>query len=376
MKLHPATLLKITVPVVALAVLAGVARAWPVEVEGHRVSGGTVTQEVLGIGMLESARAVPISFEASGRVTRLAVDEGDVVTEGALLGEVDMTRALHELEVSSASVGAAAGDVARAAADLERGQVAAALAARDRARADTLFASAGITAAAHDAAVERDDGARAAVRALEANVRRVASGRAVATGGQRIREAQVSDGHLVSPLAGLVVSRAVEVGQWVAAGTPAFTVASTDAYEVQAWVDETALGRLTVGQPVRLVFRSHAERSFPGQVLRIGHEVDRQTHELLVDIAVLEAPANAAIGQRADAWIEVAQHEAVASVPRGWCDTTCLVAQDGRAVTRPVTLGLVGRDVVEVVSGLSAGDVVLRPDTVTDGRRVRVTETP
>jgi multidrug efflux pump subunit AcrA (membrane-fusion protein) len=168
----------------------------------------------------------------------------------------------------------------------------------------------------------------------------------------------------------------VEVGQWVSAGTPAFVVASTASYEVHAWVDETALGRLAIGQTVRLVFRSAPERAFPGQVLHIARQVDRQTHELLVDIAVLEAPANAAIGQRADAWVQVGQHEGVTWVPRGWCDTTCLVAQDGRALTRPVTLGLVGRERVEVVAGVSEGDVVLRPGSLADGRRVRVTEVP
>jgi hypothetical protein len=65
----------------ALAVvglIAGVttARAWPVEAQGHRVEPGVIVDEVLGVGVLESAREVRVAFEASGRVTALAVDEG------------------------------------------------------------------------------------------------------------------------------------------------------------------------------------------------------------------------------------------------------------------------------------------------------------
>ena len=186
----------------------------------------------------------------------------------------------------------------------------------------------------HEAALERDASAQAEVRAMKSALRQAESNRTVAARTSGIRAAQVADGRLTSPLAGLVVARDVEAGQLVTPGTPAFTIVATDAMRVRAWVDETALGRLAVGQPVRLVFRSEGDRSFAGTVERIGREVDRQTHELLVDVTVHELPTNFAVGQRADAWIEVGRRAADASVPRGWCETECAVVDGGRVASR------------------------------------------
>lgn len=358
----------------ALALVGGgatVARLWPVPVEGRAVSAGPIVAEVLGIGSLESTREVRVAFEASGRVTALEFDEGDVVAEGDVLGVLDVDDATRELDVSAASARGAWDDIDRAQADLDRGQAAADLAARDRIRTEALFKGGDVATVVVEAAVERDESAKATVRGLEAALRRARSNQVAASGSQRIREARVSDGQLPSPLSGLVVARSVEVGQWVAAGSPAFTIVDAAAFEVKAWVDETALARLDVGQPARLVFRSEPDRSYPGRVTSIGREVDRNTHELLVDVAVLELPKNFAVGQRADAWIEVGRSAATARVPRGWCDATCLVDDGGRVASRPVTLGLVGRDDVQVLAGLVPGDVVLAPDAPL-GRRVRV----
>ena len=54
--------------VVGLIAVVTTARAWPVEAQGHRVEQGVIVDEVLGVGVLESAREVRVAFEASGRV--------------------------------------------------------------------------------------------------------------------------------------------------------------------------------------------------------------------------------------------------------------------------------------------------------------------
>ena len=359
-----------------LIAVVATARAWPVEAQGHRVEPGVVVDEVLGVGVLESAREVRVAFEASGRVVGLAVDEGALVAEGELLGTIDASDAARDLAVAESAEGVAAAATGRARAELERARAGASRAATERARADTLAAKGAIHAAEHDAALERDASAQAEVRAMKSALRQAEQSRELAARTRGIRAAQVADGRLTSPLAGLVVARDVEAGQLVTPGMPAFTIVATDAMRVRAWVDEAALGRLAVGQPVRLVFRSEGQRSFEGTVERIGREVDRQTHELLVDVAVEDLPKNFAVGQRADAWIEVGRRAADASVPRGWCGTECAVVDDGgRVAARPVTLGLIGRELVEVLRGLAPGEVILAPGTPV-GTRVRVVGAP
>lgn len=368
-------LLKLALPVVLVGSLGAVAWGWPVEAKGQIVEPGNVVDEVLGVGVLESAREVRVTFEASGRVTTLAVDEGAMVTEGDVLGTIDASDASRDLAVAESTEGAATAAVERARAELQRADTAAARAAKDRARADSLAAAGVIPPSDHEAAVERDASAQAETRAMASALRQAEQSRDVAARARAIRTAQVADGRLTSPLSGLVVARDVEAGQLVTPGTPAFTIVATDVMRVTAWVDETALGRLAVGQPARLLFRSEGARSFPGTVTRIGREVDRQTHELLVDVAVLELPTNFAVGQRADAWIEVGRRDAVTSVPRGWCDVECTVAADGRVASRAVTFGLVGRQSVEVLTGLAPGDIVLAPGAPV-GKRVRVVGAP
>ena len=361
--------------VVGLIAVVTTARAWPVEAQGHRVEQGVIVDEVLGVGVLESAREVRVAFEASGRVTALAVDEGAIVALGDVLGTIDASDASRDLAVAEAVAGAAGAAIGRARAELERARAGASRAATERARADKLLAAGAIHMSDHEAAIERDASAQAEVRAMKSALRQAESNRTVAARTSGIRAAQVADGRLTSPLAGLVVARDVEAGQLVTPGTPAFTIVATDAMRVRAWVDETALGRLAVGQPVRLVFRSEGDRSFAGVVERIGREVDRQTHELLVDVTVHDLPTNFAVGQRADAWIEVGRRAADVSVPRGWCETECAVVDGGRVASRPVTLGLAGRESVEVLRGLAPGEVVLAPGTPV-GTRVRVVEAP
>ena len=102
-----------------------------------------------------------------------------------------------------------------------------------------------------------------------------------------------------------------------------------------------------------------------GKVDRVGRESDRQTHELLVDVLLAAVPPRIAIGQRSDTWIEVGRRTGVVRVPlsfvRRGADgaTSCWVDRDGRVSTTPVVLGVAGIDLVEVTSGLAAGDVVL-----------------
>lgn len=356
-----------------LVPLAGVAaaRAWPVEAAGVAVGRSDVVAEVLGVGTLESDREVAVSFEVAGRVTSLAVDEGAPVRAGDLLGTVDVSDAGRELAVAEASVEAAHAAVARAAAELDRAQAGRARASADLDRARALAAAGALPLAELDAAVERARAADAEVEALRAGLAQAGRAHEVADRTRAVRVAQVRDGELRSPLDGLVVARRVEAGQLVGPGTPAFSVASTAALRVRAWVDEAALGRLQPGQPARITLRSEPGRAFAGRLEVIGREVDRSTHELLVEVAALELPASFALGQRADVWIEVGRREAVTAVPRGWCEDGCAVVEDGRVALRPVSLGLEGRERVEVRAGLGPDDVVLAPGAPV-GRRVRV----
>lgn len=154
---------------------------------------------------------------------------------------------------------------------------------------------------------------------------------------------------------------------------------STDEMWITAWVDETELARLAEGQPARVVFRSEPGVAYAGAVARVGRETDRETRELVVDVRVAKLPATWAVGQRAEAYIEVARKDAVTVLPAALLQvrgnqTGVMLDVGGTATWRAIEVGLRGRATVEATAGLSPGDVVVRltdASALREGRRIR-----
>lgn len=169
---------------------------------------------------------------------------------------------------------------------------------------------------------------------------------------------------LVSPFEGIVVRRLRDTGDTATVGTTVFRVVATDALWSRAWVDESALPQLREGQPVRVRLGSDSKPSLLGTVDRIGREVDRQTHELLIDVLLTAVPARIAIGQHADMWIEVERSKDVTLLPLAFMhrdgETAFSYVDPGGRIRRvPVSLGAQGTDDVQITANLVPNDVVL-----------------
>ena len=164
-------------------------------------------------------------------------------------------------------------------------------------------------------------------------------------------------------------------------GTSIFLLISTQRLWIRAWVDETEMQRVTAGQRARVVFRAEPEVGYNGKVVRLGRETDRETREFLVDVEIDQLPRNWSVGQRADVFIETARKEGATIVParlimRNKEETGVMAIRDGRAVWQPVKIGLRGHTHVEIVEGLSPGEIVVDmqgPDVIPEGRRIEMT---
>jgi HlyD family secretion protein len=131
-----------------------------------------------------------------------------------------------------------------------------------------------------------------------------------------------------------------------------------------------------------VVFRSEPAHSYAGYVARLAREADRETREFLVEVRAEQLPANWAVGQRAEVYIDTARKSNVVLLPNAFLvvregKSGVFVAVGGRASWRPLKLGLRAREAVEVVDGLQPGDVVARPrdpkkGPLEEGRRVAV----
>ena len=179
-------------------------------------------------------------------------------------------------------------------------------------------------------------------------------------------QARLADTQITAPFDGLIVRRQRDAGDVAVPGSPILTLISTAELWISAWVDETEMSRLKVDQPARVVFRSEPDREFTGKVYRLGREADRETREFVVDVRILELPANWAVGQRADVFIETERKPEVTVLPPGfvvWRDNEpgVFLNANGSAEWRPLVLGLRRHDMVEVVRGVEPGELVILP---------------
>jgi HlyD family secretion protein len=195
------------------------------------------------------------------------------------------------------------------------------------------------------------------------------------------RQALLGDTEIVAPFDGLIVQRYRDPGDIAVPGSPVLELVSTKELWITAWVDETEMSRVAEGQPARVAFRSEPDHAYRGEVARLGRQADRETREFTVDVRVLELPKNWAVGQRAEVYIETARKTGVIVLPANyilWRDEEpgVLVRQGQYATWRVLTLGLSGREVVEVLGGLQSGDAVLLPANAKTadiaGRRISV----
>jgi len=366
-----------------IAVLVGV--LWwqwfaSVSVTSHTVVSRTVAAEVMGTGTLEARTSAIVGPKIGGLIVHVAADQGDRVAGGALLFQ------LEDADIEQ-QVGIAKSDIAAVNATLDRLRAAQRGAQAVLAQATTSHERI-VALASSNAASKRDlDKASEALSVAQAESSVAAA--AVVEGRKRLEAAKRSleyqrvrlhDTTIEAPFDGLIVRRNRDVGDVVASAASVFEIVSTKEMWISAWVDETALARLHEGEPARVEFRSQPGAEFPGEVVRVGREVDRETRELLVDVRVDQLPEVWAIGQRAEVYIRVDQRNGATALPAEFVlvrdgQTGVMLDDAGRARWRDITVGLRGRDVVAVIQGLSAGDVVLSPadvrgEPLREGRRI------
>ncbi len=350
----------------------------PVSVRAHTVDRGPVVREVFGRGTLESRREVQLGFDLVGRVADLLVDEGDRVKLGQVLGHLAPEQFSADVRTATSAVSAARAAIARLAADEKRAAATLVFAEAEALRNRTLATRGVVSTRDLDLVEQQLALARAEVERVRASREEAQRMIAVASGTADARSATAGRAVLVSPFDGVVVRRSRDPGDTVTVGTTVLRVVATDTLWSRAWIDESALPSLGEGQPVRVRLAASGPATAAGKVDRIGREVDRQTHELLVDVVLDRAPARAAMGQRADVWIEVERRPDAVRVPVGFvaregARAWCFVGRDGRIRRVPVELGLAGGDLVEVSSGLAVGDVVLASnepaERLPEGRR-------
>ena len=368
-----------------VAALAGLAvyrlKFNPMPVTAHTVTSGEVSGEVMGTGTLEARIKTTISPRIQERLAEVLVDQNDLVKSGQLLARLDDGELKMQVEVAEATHLAARASLERVKTDEARAQAVDKQARLNHQRVFDLMATKVTSQDELDKAIEALQVAAADVLRSQASIAEAESQVVTAEKNLAYQRERLSYTRIVSPYDGLVVRRDRDPGGVVVPGGSLLQLISTNEIWVSAWVDETAMTDLVVGQPSRVVFRSDPTKSFRGKVARLGRETDRETREFLVDVGVSELPRNWTVGQRAEVFIETGRKPQALLVPRRFVQWRegkpgVFVNQQGKASWRALTLGLNGRESLEVTQGLSSGEQVVAPRdakqaAIREGLRIR-----
>lgn len=350
----------------------------PVPVESCVVKTGLISAEAMGTGTLEARVRATISPKISGRIERVLVDQGDKVIKGQELVLLDDEDLRQQVEMAKAELSVAHAGVEKAVSGIKSAQATEKEAKASYARISQLAPSGAVSVDALEKSQQQLEVAQAELD--RAQTAKIEAEKLVikAEASFQFAQAQLAYTVVRAPFDGLIVRRNREPGDVVVPGSMVLDMISLDELWISAWVDETLLNQLEVGQASKIVFRSDPEIELPGKVVRIAPEADRETREVLVDVGIDRLPKSWAIGQRAEVFVETARKENALVIPQrvvAWRQQQpgVFAIDNARAYWRKITLGIQGKENVEAAEGLQPDQAVLIPGLKLprDGRAVK-----
>ena len=348
------------------------ARKPPPAVRVEVVTAGTnATGKVVYSAVVQPVTTVPLAFRGPGYVTELmtvrtsdgrarALGEGDRVRRG------DVVARIRDAEY-------------RDKADQATGQAAAARATAEKARLDferarRLFATQSITKPEMEAATAHYDATKAQLVAAQAALSEARVG--------------VRDTALVAPVDAEVLKKNAEPGAFMGPGMPAFVLGDVRSIKVVLGLPDVALQAVELGQPVTVTTDALPGRAFTAKVSRIASAADPATRNFDVEVEIPNADRLWRPGMIASVELSSPARRTAAAplLPlaafvqaAGAADSFGVMGVEGsdsaaRARRRPVELGGIVGNRVEVTRGLAAGERVITTGAsiVTDGEPVEV----
>lgn len=266
-----------------------------------------LTVTVSATGTIQPITQVDVSSELSGVIRTVSVDDNSIVKAGDTLATLDTERLEAQKARAAAQLAGAQAKLAEARATLEQRQT---LSARQR----DLRKRGLSTEQDQQSAIADLARAEAAVAASEADT-------ASAKADLAILEADLKRAVITSPIDGVVLKRAAEPGQTVAASLQApvlFTLAQDlTRVQLEAAVDEADMGAVKTGQKAGFSVDAYRGRNFPAQIERLSYAPET-VDGVVTYKAILSAPnADLALrpGMTATARIITEDHANVLTVP-------------------------------------------------------------
>jgi HlyD family secretion protein len=366
----------------------------PVDVRLEKVQKRDLVAYVTASGQVQPHTKVDVASDVSGRIVKLSVKEGDMVTKGQFLLQIDPATYQADVQREAAGVASAKADLARAKANLEQSQSALRRSSEivkqnpaliSAAEIEQLKTTVDVNGALYQAALHTVDQMTAALQNSQSSLAKTT---------------------ILAPMNGRITRLAVQQGETAVPGTfnkdaaLLLTISDMSVLETKVKVDETDVARLHVGDTAQVLIDAFPDTTFRGKVTEIAHSsvtagttstgssdqaVDYEVRVQLIDPPVDTRPDFSATAKIV--WdsrrsvlsipiiaLTVREHEAnenrdsaavilgkkvTKDIAQKDVEGVFVVGKDSRVVFRPVKVGIPGEEYFEVLSGLQEGETVV-----------------
>jgi HlyD family secretion protein len=433
---------KILIGAGIVVVLGGVAFA---NFKYRRTEGVTVNTEgvqkrrleaiVSASGKIQPKTSVNISADTSGRVTELVVNEGERVTKGQFLLQIDPRLLRTRVQSGEASLGAARSQAEQLKLSIDSARASLKLAEDNFKRQQELWKGGLTTRELLEKAENELKMRRADLSSQEQQIRTQQLRMQQEQATLESARTDLSKVRIESPINGIVTRRNIEAGETAVvgtmnnAGTVLLTIADMSVIEAEVEVDETDIPSVSIGQKAKVTIDAMPDKTFTAKVTEIGNspiqatgaQQTTQATNFKVVLTIEGEIPEVRPGFTCTAEITTATRENAMSVPiqatavrelvydekgnivREPANTDArrrtsagtvqaselkpgqerkevegvFVVRDGKAVFEPVKTGIAGDKYFEVISGLKEGDQVITGPfnsvrSLTDGASVKV----
>ncbi|MCP4718945.1 MAG: efflux RND transporter periplasmic adaptor subunit [Desulfobacteraceae bacterium] len=314
----------------------------PIKVTIQKVTLVSDHVTILVSSFLEAEKTSPISFEVPGKIVKLAVDLGDHVKKNQVVAQVEMDDYKNYLEIAQANY----------------------IKAKDVFNRSTPLFKEGVIP--------------------EKTLIEVTAGLAQARAQRNIIQKQVRDTKLKAPFAGVIGMKAIEIGQMVSPGIPAFTIVKNDKIYACSAVPESEIEQLKIGHKAVVTVPALGNQTFYGLVKHIGPVADPRTRTYMVKIILENSDYRLRPGMISTVSIETDKQIETLTIPgraivRDTNNLTYVFLADkneSRAFRKRVFTGAVHGSEIRIKRGLIPGDILVLSGQhkLTDGCQITTIE--
>jgi membrane fusion protein (multidrug efflux system) len=308
-----------------------------IPVEVALVNRESISSNFQGTAALEAEAVAQVVAKTSGVVLRILVEEGDQVTRGALLAQLENDRQRLSLAQASANLRKVQNDLKRQTELFNRKLIGSGVFEQLKFDLETQKAS-------YDIAV-----------------------------------LELSYTEIRAPISGTLSQRLVKLGNQINLGQTLFRIDDFDPLEARVAVPERDMQAIKAGQPVQMLVDAMPDKVFVGTVGRVSPVVDPKTGTFDVIAQFNDASQTLRSGMFGRVNIVTATHDNTLVVPRVALLTedgaaAVYVVAGGRVARKSVRVGFTGDGRSEILEGLTAGDqvITLGQNAVREGSLVAV----